>query len=150
MAVKIRLARVGAKKAPFYRIVAADSRAPRDGRFLEILGRYNPRTQPSTVVMDVDKVQAWIAKGATPTETVVKLIKIAQTPPAKVEAPKKETKPSEKAAAKTEAGKKAKAEPAAKKAQAPAAESEASAADAAADASEPAAEEVAAAEPAAE
>lgn len=78
MAVKIRLARAGAKKAPFYRVVAADSHAPRDGRFIEILGRYNPRTQPSTVELDVEKIDAWISKGAQPTETVAKLLAIAK------------------------------------------------------------------------
>lgn len=78
MAVKIRLARAGAKKAPFYRVVAADSRAPRDGRFIEILGRYNPRTKPSTVELDLEKVDAWLAKGAQPTETAAKLIAIAR------------------------------------------------------------------------
>ncbi len=78
MAVKIRLARAGAKKAPFYRVVAADSRSPRDGRFIEILGRYNPRTEPSSVELDLEKVDAWIAKGAQPTEAAAKLIAIAR------------------------------------------------------------------------
>lgn len=82
MALKIRLARAGAKKAPFYRIVAADSRAPRDGRFIEILGRYNPRTDPSTIELDIDKTDAWLAKGAQPTETVARLIKVAESQPA--------------------------------------------------------------------
>ncbi|MEL7667321.1 MAG: 30S ribosomal protein S16 [Actinomycetota bacterium] len=106
MAVKIRLARAGAKKAPFYRVVAADSRAPRDGRFIEILGRYNPRTDPSTIELDVEKIDAWIAKGATPSETVAKLIAIAKNPeaqaPAKTEAlsKKAQAKAAEEAAAK--------------------------------------------------
>ncbi|HSK48771.1 MAG TPA: 30S ribosomal protein S16 [Coriobacteriia bacterium] len=78
MSVKIRLARHGAKKAPFYRVVVADGRARRDGRFIEIVGRYNPRTNPSTVEVDVEKVDAWIAKGAQPTEAVAKLIAIAK------------------------------------------------------------------------
>ena len=78
LAVKIRLARAGAKKAPFYRVVAADSRAPRDGRFIEILGRYNPRTEPSFVELDIEKIDAWIAKGAQPTEAAGKLIAIAK------------------------------------------------------------------------
>lgn len=109
MAVKIRLARAGAKKAPFYRVVAADSRAPRDGRFIEILGRYNPRTQPSTVELDVEKVDAWLAKGAQPSEAVVKLIAIAK---GETDAPKAEAKLSKKAQAKAaEAAAKA-AEPA--------------------------------------
>ena len=68
--VKIRLQRFGAHKAPKYRIVAADSRSPRDGKFLEILGTYNPTTNPTTVNVDAELVNAWLAKGAQPTETV--------------------------------------------------------------------------------
>ena len=78
MAVKIRLARAGAKKAPFYRVMAADARATRDGRFLEILGRYNPRTEPSFIELDLAKGDAWLAKGAQPTEAAAKLIAIAR------------------------------------------------------------------------
>ncbi|NTU88310.1 MAG: 30S ribosomal protein S16 [Actinobacteria bacterium] len=78
MSVKIRLARHGAKKAPFYRVVAADGRSPRDGRFIEELGRYNPCTSPSTITLDLEKVDAWIAKGAQPTDTAAKLIGIAR------------------------------------------------------------------------
>ena len=77
MAVKLRLTRVGSKKNPIYRVVAADSRAPRDGKFIEIVGRYNPQTDPSTVELDTDKVKDWLAKGAQPTEPVRKLLKIA-------------------------------------------------------------------------
>jgi small subunit ribosomal protein S16 len=77
MAVKLRLTRVGSKKNPIYRVVAADSRAPRDGKFIEIVGRYNPQTDPSTVELDNDKVKAWLDKGAQPTESVQKLLKIA-------------------------------------------------------------------------
>ena len=116
MAVKIRLARAGAKKAPFYRVVAADSRSPRDGRFIEILGRYNPRTDPSTVELDLEKIDAWLAKGATPTETAAKLIAIARTPEA--EAPVRESVLSKKAQAKADAEAKAAAEAAAKAAEA--------------------------------
>ena len=76
MAVKLRLARVGSKKNPIYRVVAADSRSPRDGKFLEIVGRYNPQTDPSTVDLDAAKVKDWLGKGAQPTEAVAKLIKI--------------------------------------------------------------------------
>ena len=76
MAVKLRLTRVGSKKNPIYRVVAADSRSPRDGRFLEIIGRYNPQTDPSTIELDEDKVKAWLAKGALPTEAVAKMLKI--------------------------------------------------------------------------
>ncbi|MFQ9783630.1 MAG: 30S ribosomal protein S16 [Ruminococcus sp.] len=75
MMVKIRLRRMGAKKAPFYRIVVADSRYPRDGRFIEEIGTYNPLTNPSTVNVDADAVKTWIAKGAQPTDTVKALLK---------------------------------------------------------------------------
>jgi small subunit ribosomal protein S16 len=75
MAVKLRLTRVGSKKNPIYRVVAADSRSPRDGRFLEIIGRYNPQTDPSTIVLDEAKVKDWLGKGAQPTEAVARLLK---------------------------------------------------------------------------
>ncbi|MBQ6000138.1 MAG: 30S ribosomal protein S16 [Clostridia bacterium] len=75
MAVKIRLRRMGAKKAPFYRIVVADSRYPRDGRFIEELGTYNPKAEPSEFKVDAEKVQAWIRNGAQPTDTVKALLK---------------------------------------------------------------------------
>lgn len=74
MAAKIRLARVGSKKNPIYRVVVADARAPRDGRFIEIVGRYNPRTEPSTLDLDGEKIHDWLAKGAQPTEPVRRLI----------------------------------------------------------------------------
>ena len=74
MAVKIRLARHGAKKAPYYRIVVADSRARRDGRFIEQVGAYNPCTTPKAVKIDLEKVDKWIADGAKPTDTVASLI----------------------------------------------------------------------------
>ena len=74
MAVKIRLQRFGAHKAPKYRIVAADSRSPRDGKFLEILGTYNPLTNPATVTVDAEKVQAWLKNGAQPTITVKNIL----------------------------------------------------------------------------
>jgi small subunit ribosomal protein S16 len=77
MAVKIRLMRMGAKKAPFYRVVVADSRSPRDGRFLENLGIYHPNNEPSKVEIDTEKAAAWLAKGAQPTEAVAKLLTIA-------------------------------------------------------------------------
>lgn len=77
MAVKIRLMRMGAKKAPFYRVVVADSRSPRDGRFLENLGVYHPNNEPSRVEIDTEKASAWLAKGAQPTEAVAKLLAIA-------------------------------------------------------------------------
>ena len=75
MAVKLRLTRVGSKKNPVYRIVAADSRSPRDGKFLEIVGRYNPQTDPSTIELDEEKVREWLSKGAQPSETVARLLK---------------------------------------------------------------------------
>ena len=75
--VKIRLRRMGAKKAPFYRIVVADSRYPRDGRFIEEIGYYNPTTDPSELKVDVVRAQAWIKTGAQPTETVRDLLKKA-------------------------------------------------------------------------
>ena len=77
MAVKIRLRRMGAKKAPFYRIVVADSRYPRDGRFIEEIGIYNPTTDPAELKVDVERAQAWIKTGAQPTETVKALLKKA-------------------------------------------------------------------------
>ena len=75
MAVKLRLTRVGSKKNPIYRVVAADSRAPRDGKFLEIVGRYNPQTDPSTIELDEEKVRDWLSKGAQPSGTVARLLK---------------------------------------------------------------------------
>ncbi len=75
MAVKIRLRRMGAKKAPFYRVVVADSRFPRNGRFIEEIGTYNPLTEPAEVKIDAEKAKKWIANGAQPTETVKSLLK---------------------------------------------------------------------------
>ncbi len=75
MAVKIRLRRMGAKKAPCYRIVVADSRYPRDGRFIEEIGFYNPMREPAEVTIDADKAKKWIGNGAQPTETVRDLLK---------------------------------------------------------------------------
>lgn len=73
--VKIRLKRMGAKKAPFYRVVVADSRYPRDGRFIEEIGYYNPCTEPAEIKINADSAKDWIAKGAQPTETVKALLK---------------------------------------------------------------------------
>ena len=75
--VKIRLRRLGAKKAPFYRVVVADSRYPRDGRFIEEIGTYDPRQDPAAIRIDVERAQAWIKTGAQPTETVRALLKKA-------------------------------------------------------------------------
>ena len=76
MAVRLRLTRVGGKKDPIWRVVVADQRSPRDGRFIENVGQYNPQTDPSTINLDEDRVRAWLAKGAQPTDTVRKLLKI--------------------------------------------------------------------------
>jgi small subunit ribosomal protein S16 len=77
MAVKLRLTRIGKTKQPQYRIVASDSRSPRDGRFIEILGHYNPRTEPSSLKVDNDKAVKWLSQGAQPTERVKKLLQIS-------------------------------------------------------------------------
>ena len=75
MAVKLRLTRIGAKKNPYYRVVVADSRFPRDGRFIEILGTYNPMVEPAEIKIDAEKAQKWIKNGAQPTDTVRGLLK---------------------------------------------------------------------------
>lgn len=123
MAVKIRLARHGSKKRPFYRVVVADGRMPRDGRYIELVGRYNPLTTPKTIDLDLEKIDAWVAQGAQPTNAVSHLIDIARgaTP-----APQKKQKLSKKAQAKAEAEAKAAAEAA----EAAAAEAEAATQDA--------------------
>jgi small subunit ribosomal protein S16 len=77
MAVRMRLARVGSKKNPIYRVVVADARSPRDGRFIEIVGRYNPQTDPSTIDLDEAKVKDWLSKGAQPSDAVTRLLKAA-------------------------------------------------------------------------
>jgi len=76
VAVKLRLTRIGSKKNPIYRVVAADSRSPRDGKFIEIVGRYDPQTDPSTIELNEEKVKAWLDKGAQPTEPVRRLLKV--------------------------------------------------------------------------
>ena len=75
MAVKIRLRRMGQKKAPFYRVVVADSRSPRDGRFIEEIGYYDPNTDPSTFKVDAEAAKKWLSNGAQPTDTVAKIFK---------------------------------------------------------------------------
>ncbi len=77
MTVKLRLMRMGKKKQPTYRVVVADSRSPRDGRFIEAVGTYEPRMEPSTIEIDNDRVLGWLAKGAQPTETVRKLLVVS-------------------------------------------------------------------------
>jgi small subunit ribosomal protein S16 len=76
MAVRLRLTRIGSRKNPVWRVVAADSRSPRDGRIIETLGHYNAQTEPSTIMLDEEKVRAWLARGAQPSNTVRKLLKI--------------------------------------------------------------------------
>jgi small subunit ribosomal protein S16 len=87
VAVKLRLMRMGKKKQPTYRVVAADVRSPRNGRFIEILGSYDPRQEPSVVRIDVAKADEWISKGAQPTERVAKLLEVARTQPASTSEP---------------------------------------------------------------
>ena len=107
LAVKIRLARHGAKKRPYYRVVVADGRMPRDGRYIEEVGRYNPLTNPKTIDINLEKVDEWVAKGAQPTNAVSHLIDIARNGQPVVE---KKTKISKKAAAKAAAAAEAAAE----------------------------------------
>ncbi len=113
MAVRIRLTRVGATKRPAYRVIAIDKRRSRDGRALEILGYYDPLTEPATVNLDRARIDAWIGKGAQPSETVAKLMRQAEKAaqaPAEAEKPKRATRAAKpKASAKATA--KAKAEP---------------------------------------
>jgi small subunit ribosomal protein S16 len=75
MAVRVRLTRVGSKKNPIWRVVVADQRSPRDGRFIETIGQYNPQTDPSTIVIDEERLQHWLARGAQPSGTVKQLMK---------------------------------------------------------------------------
>jgi small subunit ribosomal protein S16 len=122
LAVAIRLTRVGATKRPAYRVIAIDKRRSRDGRALEILGFYDPLTEPATVHLETEKINAWIGKGAQPSETVVKLMRQAEKAAAAgpdAEKPKRATRPT-KPKASSKAAAKAKA-----KAEAPAAEPEA-------------------------
>ena len=102
MAVRIRLTRVGATKRPSYRVVAIDKHRARDGRALEILGFYDPLTDPATVKLDAERIQAWISKGAQPSETVVKLLRQAQKgPPVDTARPQTAEKPKPARARKT-------------------------------------------------
>jgi len=162
VSTRIRLARGGKKKTPFYRIVVADKRMPRDGRFIERLGSYQPTLKENKTVIDVERAQYWLGTGAQPSETVQKLLSIhgfqfnekgvmvSFTPVAELP-PIKERKPrlSKKALAKQAAAEEAKAEEAAKPAEEPKAE-EAAPVEAAAPAEEPKAEEAAPAEEAGE
>jgi small subunit ribosomal protein S16 len=85
MAVRVRLTRVGSKKNPIWRVVVADRRSPRDGRFIETIGHYNPQTQPSTIVIDHERLDHWLALGAEPTNTVKKLMRAKDNPQAEAE-----------------------------------------------------------------
>ena len=113
MAVRIRLSRVGATKRPSYRVVAIDSRRPRDGRALEILGFYDPLTKPATVQIDADRLAAWVSKGALPSDTVARLIKInGSAPSADAPAATERPTPKPKRSRKAVAAEKAKEAPA--------------------------------------
>lgn len=133
MAVRIRLTRVGATKRPAYRVIAIDKRRSRDGRALEILGYYDPLTEPATVHLEREKIQAWIGKGAQPSETVQKLMKLAESIPTGADAPKPKratrsaAKPSKKARTKAAAADAAPAADAAAEADAAATEAPAAA-----------------------
>jgi small subunit ribosomal protein S16 len=107
MAVKLRLTRVGKTKQPQYRIVAADSRSPRDGRFIEIIGQYNPRQEPSVVSLDTDKAAKYLSQGAQPTERVAKLLQIAGVALPVKKTTKTAPKPAKKASAKKATAKQA-------------------------------------------
>jgi small subunit ribosomal protein S16 len=152
LAVRIRLTRVGATKRPSYRVVAIDSRRPRDGRSLEILGFYDPLTEPATVRLDAERLDAWIAKGALPSDTVGKLMRqagMASAPPAPVATPAKpkaepKTPKVKKATAKAAAAEAAPATDAAPATEAAPAEGEPAEAVAVEESTEPAAEEPAA------
>jgi small subunit ribosomal protein S16 len=85
MAVRVRLTRVGSKKNPIWRVVVADRRSPRDGRFIEAIGHYNPQTQPSTIVIDHERLDHWLALGAEPTNTVKKLMRAKDNPQAEAQ-----------------------------------------------------------------
>jgi small subunit ribosomal protein S16 len=80
MSVRVRLTRVGGKKNPNWRVVVADQRSPRDGRFIEAIGHYNPRTDPSTIVIDEERLEHWVSRGAQPTGTVKKLLRARSRP----------------------------------------------------------------------
>ena len=110
MSVRVRLTRVGSKKNPIWRVVVADQRSPRDGRVIEQIGRYNPQVEPSEVLLDTDRLEHWLARGAQPTDTVKGLVRIHERtqageplPEAAKTKPKKKRKPAEEAAPEAEA-----------------------------------------------
>jgi small subunit ribosomal protein S16 len=98
MPVRVRLTRVGSKKNPIWRVVVADGRSPRDGRFIETVGHYNPQTQPSTIVLDHERLQHWIDRGAQPSGTVKKLMRSGSAEPAAEPAEPAADQPAEPAA----------------------------------------------------
>jgi small subunit ribosomal protein S16 len=95
MSVRVRLTRVGGKKNPIWRVVVADQRSPRDGRVIETIGHYNPQTEPSTVVIDHERLEHWLSRGALPTGTVRKLMRARAGEPAKAPAAEEQPEPAE-------------------------------------------------------
>lgn len=112
MSVKIRLARHGSKKKPYYRIVVTDSRTKRDGRVIEEVGRYNPMTEPAFIQVDLEKVDSWLGNGAIPSDTVAHLIESVRNPQDSAAAPKKDAKKEAVVEAKAEEPAEAEAAPA--------------------------------------
>ena len=102
MSLRIRLARAGTKKRPFYHIVIADSRSPRDGRFIETIGHYNPQTEPSTIMIDEERFQHWVSRGAQPTNTVKQLVRAQAKSASAVAVAEPEPEPEAAAAAEPE------------------------------------------------
>ena len=98
MSVRVRLTRVGSKKNPIWRVVVADQRSPRDGRFIETIGHYNPQTNPSTIAIDEERFQHWVARGAQPTNTVKQLVKAHHKGAPVAEEPAPEPEPEAEAA----------------------------------------------------
>jgi small subunit ribosomal protein S16 len=97
MSVRVRLTRVGSKKNPIWRVVVSDQRSPRDGRFIETIGHYNPQTEPSTIVIDEERLQHWVSRGAQPTNTVKQLVRAQAkgAPATAVAEPEPEPEPAE-------------------------------------------------------
>jgi small subunit ribosomal protein S16 len=102
MSVRVRLTRVGSKKNPIWRVVVSDQRAPRDGRFIETIGHYNPQTEPSTIVIDEERLQHWVSRGAQPTNTVKQLVRAQAKSASAVAVAEPEPEPEAAAAAEPE------------------------------------------------
>ena len=102
MAVRVRLTRVGSKKNPIWRVVVADQRSPRDGRFIETIGHYNPQTEPSTIMIDEERFQHWVSRGAQPTNTVKQLVRAQAKSASAVAVAEPEPEPEAAAAAEPE------------------------------------------------